>query len=81
LFAARARYELYVNQAPETAQQTLDLAYDRFGENHVLQLVQAEVYIQAEAFDRAEVLLNDLKTGTAPWIRNQAHALLNAMDN
>lgn len=76
LFAARARFELYVQAMPDIAQDTLDFGFNRFGETPTLQLAQAEVFIQIEAYDRAEALLTGLASGTVPWIREQARALL-----
>jgi hypothetical protein len=75
LFAARARFELLVQEDPELAQGTLDFAFEQFGDAAVLQLAQAEIFIQAKEFEQAQTLLDDLKTGTAPWIRDQARAL------
>jgi serine/threonine-protein kinase len=76
LFAARARFELYVQEMPETAQGTLDFAFERFNVSPILRLAQAEVLIAVEEFEEAERLLNELKTGTPQWIRDQARFLL-----
>jgi serine/threonine protein kinase len=75
LFAARARFELHVQRNPELAQETLDLAYEKFNESPVLQLAQVEVLIETGQFLEAGNLLEQLKTGTPPWIRDQAREL------
>jgi serine/threonine protein kinase len=77
LFAARARFELFVQERPDLAQETLDFGFERFGDLAVLRLAQAELFIHTEQFEQAQSLLDELKSGTAPWIRDQARALLN----
>ncbi|MEN8241025.1 MAG: protein kinase [Chloroflexota bacterium] len=77
LFAARARFELHVQQKPELAQETIDSAYERFSESPILQLAQAEIFIETEQYPEAGQILDELKTGGLPWIRDHARALLN----
>jgi tetratricopeptide (TPR) repeat protein len=79
LFAARARFALYVQEMPELAQETLDFAFERFNDSPILRLAQAEVLIETEEFEEAERLLNELKTGTPQWIRDQVRSLLSRL--
>lgn len=79
LFAARARFELYIQEMPGLAQETLDFAFERFNDSPILRLAQAEVLIEAEEFEEAEILLQELKIGTSQWIREQARSLLNRL--
>jgi serine/threonine-protein kinase len=79
LFAARARFELYVQEMPELAQETLDFAFERYNNSPILRLAQAEVLFEAEEFEEAGRFLNELKTGTPQWIREQARFLINRL--
>jgi hypothetical protein len=81
LFAARARYELFVDNNPEISQETLSLALERFGDFPVLQLVQAELFIETGEVELAQTILDELKNGTPLWIRAHARALLNYISN
>ena len=79
LYASRARFELFVQNNPELAQATLDFANERFENNPILELAQAEVFIETEQFHEAKPILDELKTGGLPWIRDHARLLLNKL--